>query len=151
MRPTSRWGITLPLSGMPLTGQRDLVAALPDLGYTDAWSSEVNGHDAFTPSRTGIGERAHLTSPQVTLGTHVQDVVNHVLFEGLDDIVLLGFSYGGMVVTGSLLHIADRVRHLVYLDAFVPADGDSLESLARLAGLGATGVGDDWLVPPGSA
>ena len=49
MRPTSRWGITLPLSGMPLTGQRDLVAALPDLGYTDAWSSEVNGHDAFTP------------------------------------------------------------------------------------------------------
>jgi len=49
VRPTSRWGITLPLSGMPLTGQRDLVAALPDLGYTDAWSSEVNGHDAFTP------------------------------------------------------------------------------------------------------
>ena len=49
MRPMSRWGITLPLSGMPLTGQRDLVAALPDLGYTDAWSSEVNGHDAFTP------------------------------------------------------------------------------------------------------
>ena len=49
MRPTSRWGITLPLSGMPLAGQRDLVAALPDLGYTDAWSSEVNGADAFTP------------------------------------------------------------------------------------------------------
>jgi probable F420-dependent oxidoreductase len=49
VRPTSRWGITLPLSGMPLTGQRDLVATLPDLGYTDAWSSEVNGHDAFTP------------------------------------------------------------------------------------------------------
>ncbi len=49
MRPTSRWGITLPLSGMPLSGQRDLVAALPDLGYTDAWSSEVNGADAFTP------------------------------------------------------------------------------------------------------
>ena len=49
MRPTSRWGITLPLSGMPLSGQRDLVAALPDLGYTDAWSSEVSGSDAFTP------------------------------------------------------------------------------------------------------
>ena len=49
MRPTSRWGITLPLSGMPLSGQRDLVAALPDLGYTDAWSSEVSGADAFTP------------------------------------------------------------------------------------------------------
>jgi probable F420-dependent oxidoreductase len=49
VRPTSRWGITLPLSGMPLSGQRDLVAALPDLGYTDAWSSEVSGADAFTP------------------------------------------------------------------------------------------------------
>ena len=49
MRPTSRWGITIPLSGMPLSGQRDLVAALPDLGYTDAWSSEVSGADAFTP------------------------------------------------------------------------------------------------------
>lgn len=49
MRPTSRWGITLPLSGMPLTAQRGIVAALPDLGYTDAWSAEVNGHDAFTP------------------------------------------------------------------------------------------------------
>jgi pimeloyl-ACP methyl ester carboxylesterase len=109
---------------------------------------QAAGHDAFTPSLTGIGERAHLTSPQVTLGTHVQDVVNHVLFEDLDDIVLLGFSYGGMVVTGSLLHIADRVRHLVYLDAFVPADGDSLESLAGLPGAGAMGVSGDWLVPP---
>ena len=49
MRPTSRWGITLPLSGMPLSGQRELVTSLPDLGYTDAWSSEVSGADAFTP------------------------------------------------------------------------------------------------------
>ena len=62
MRPTSRWGITLPLSGMPLTGQRDLVAALPDLGYTDAWSSEVNGHDAFTP----LALAAQWTSKQET-------------------------------------------------------------------------------------
>ena len=62
----------------------------------------------------------HLTSPQVGLGTHVQDVVNQVLYEDLDAIVLLGFSYGGLVVTGSLEHIAERVRHLVYLDAFVP-------------------------------
>ena len=62
MRPTSRWGITLPLSGMPLTGQRDLVAALPDLGYTDAWSSEVNGHDAFTP----LALAAEWTSKQGT-------------------------------------------------------------------------------------
>ena len=80
------------------------------------------GHEAFTPSLTGIGERAHLTSPQVRLTTHVADVANAVLYEDLRDIVLLGFSYGGLVTTGALEHIADRVSHMVYLDAFVPAE-----------------------------
>ena len=107
------------------------------------------GHEVFTPSLTGIGERAHLTSPQVCLTTHIADVVNAVWYEDLSDIVLLGFSYGGFVVTGALEHIAERVRHLVYLDAFVPGDGDTL---ARLAGIGASygviGLGRDWLVPP---
>ena len=84
------------------------------------------GHEVFTPSLTGIGERAHLTSPQVCLTTHIADVVNTVWYEDLIDIVLLGFSYGGFVVTGALEHIAERVRHLVYLDAFVPGDGDTL-------------------------
>ena len=87
------------------------------------------GHEVFTPGLTGIGERVHLVSPQVDLGTHVADVVNQVLYEDLDDIVLVGFSYGGMVVTGALDRIGPRVRHLVYLDAFVPADGDSLYRL----------------------
>ena len=82
MRPTSRWGITLPLSGMPLTGQRDLVAALPDLGYTDAWSSEVNGHDAFTPlvlaaqwtSRPGTGTPGAGPDGGLRLGTAVANI-----------------------------------------------------------------------------
>ena len=108
------------------------------------------GHDVFTPSLTGIGERAHLTSPQVDLSLHVQDVVNQVLYEDLDEIVLLGFSYGGMVVTGCLDHIGDRVRHLVYLDAFVPADGQSLFALVG-APTPALGVGVDWLVPSAPA
>lgn len=106
------------------------------------------GHEVFTPSLTGIGERAHLASPQVDLTTHVLDVANTILYEDLSDIVLLGFSYGGMVVTSVLQHVADRVRHLVYLDAFVPGDGDSLSSLngqpPRRGGL----MGHDWLVPP---
>jgi pimeloyl-ACP methyl ester carboxylesterase len=106
------------------------------------------GHEAFTPSLTGIGERVHLTGPQVTLTTHIQDVVNQVLYEDLDDIVLVGYSYGGMVVTGSLRHIAERVGHLVYLDAFVPADGDSLQSLAGLPQPERQVIGQDWLVPP---
>jgi pimeloyl-ACP methyl ester carboxylesterase len=83
------------------------------------------GCDVFTPSLTGIGERSHLSNPGIDLRTHVTDVVNTVLYEDLDDIVLLGFSYGGMVATGTLDHIGSRVHDLVYLDAFVPADGES--------------------------
>jgi pimeloyl-ACP methyl ester carboxylesterase len=107
------------------------------------------GHPCSTPSLTGVGERAHLTSPEVGLTTHIRDVVNHVRYEDLDDIVLLGFSYGGMVVTGALAHIAERVRHLVYLDAFVPGDGDSVFSLTgRGAAAAMAGPGEEWLVPP---
>lgn len=89
----------------------------------------AQGHEVFTPCLTGLGERAHLTSPQVNLSLHVQDVVNAAWYEDLRDITLVGYSYGGMVVTGALDHLGERVRHLVYVDAFVPADGDSLESL----------------------
>jgi pimeloyl-ACP methyl ester carboxylesterase len=106
------------------------------------------GHEVFTPSLTGIGERVHLTSPQVCLTTHVTDVVNTMLYEDLHGVVLLGFSYGGFVITGALEHIGDRVAHLVYLDAFVPADGESLYALTGGAERGAIGLGSDWLVPP---
>jgi pimeloyl-ACP methyl ester carboxylesterase len=106
------------------------------------------GHEVFTPSLTGIGERVHLTSPQVDLTTHVTDVVNHVLYEDLTDIVLLGFSYGGFVVTGALEHIAERVRHLVFLDAFVPHDGDTVFGLAGNRTPRPLSVGATWLVPP---
>lgn len=106
------------------------------------------GQEVFTPSLTGIGERVHLTSPQVTLSTHVADVANTVLYEDLSEIVLLGFSYGGMVVTGALEHVADRVRHLVYLDAFLPVDGESLNELSGRRDVAAGLLGSDWLVPP---
>jgi len=107
------------------------------------------GHGATTPSLTGIGERAHLTGPEVNLTTHVHDVVNHILYEDLDDITLLGFSYGGFVVTGALEHIASRVRHLVFLDAFVPrADGDTVWSAVGRQSTGPLDVGADWLVAP---
>ena len=107
------------------------------------------GHEVFTPSLTGIGERAHLTSPQVRLTTHIADVVNAVWYEDLSDIVLLGFSYGGFVVTGALEHIGDRVRHLVYLDAFLPGDGDTVTGTGGAgSGYGAAELGRDWLVPP---
>ena len=75
------------------------------------------GHEVTTPCLTGIGERVHLASPLVNLSTHIRDVVNHILYEDLDQIVLVGFSYGGFVVIGALEHIAERVKHLVFLDA----------------------------------
>ena len=105
------------------------------------------GHDVRTPALTGIGERSHLASPQVNLTTHVQDVVNVLWYHDLRDIVLLGFSYGGMVVTGAVSHVADRVRHLVYLDAFLPEDGQSLNDLTDQPGDPVLELGEQWLIP----
>jgi pimeloyl-ACP methyl ester carboxylesterase len=107
---------------------------------------QAKGHEVFTPSLTGIGERAHLASPLVNLSTHVRAVVNQVLYEDLHDFVLLGFSYGGFVVTAALEHIADRVRHLVYLDAFVPRGGDTVWGQLRGARRPEITLGEEWLL-----
>jgi pimeloyl-ACP methyl ester carboxylesterase len=104
------------------------------------------GHEATAPGLTGIGERVHLVSPQVGLATHVTDVVHHVLYEDLSDVVLVGFSYGGMVVTGTLDAIGDRMRSRVYVDAFVPEDGDTLYGLLGVPLPGRHRPGDPWLV-----
>ncbi len=106
------------------------------------------GHDVFTPGLTGIGERSHLASPQVNLTTHIQDVVNVLWYEDLSDVVLLGFSYGGFVVTGAVAHVAERLRHLVYLDAFVPGDGETLVGLTGQSGDPVIRLGAQWLIPP---
>jgi pimeloyl-ACP methyl ester carboxylesterase len=109
---------------------------------------QASGHEVLTPSLTGIGERSHLTGPHVGLSTHVLDVVNAVRYEDVAELVLLGFSYGGMVVSGALAQIGDRVRELVFLDAFVPDDGDSVASLTGGALAGPPdGIGAPWLVP----
>jgi pimeloyl-ACP methyl ester carboxylesterase len=106
------------------------------------------GHEVYTPSLTGIGERSHLTGPHVGLSTHVRDVVNTVLYEDLHDIVLAGYSYGGFVVTGALDHIGDRVRHIVYIDAFVPHDGDTVIGMAGGLPPSTIAIGQEWLVAP---
>lgn len=107
---------------------------------------QAEGHQVYTPSLTGVGERVHLASPLVNLSTHVRDVSNHILYEDLQDIVLVGFSYGGLVVSGALEHIADRVAHLVYLDAFVPHNGESAVGLLRGEGRSKIELGEDWLM-----
>ena len=84
------------------------------------------GHAVTTPTLTGLGERAHLATADTGLSTHVTDVVAHVQAEDLRDVHLVGWSYGGVVVTGALAAIADRVASVVYLDAFVPEHGRAL-------------------------
>ena len=86
----------------------------------------ARGHAVFTPTLTGQGERSHLLAAGVNLTTHITDVLNVFHYEDLRDVVLAGHSYGGMVVTGVADRIADRVAALVYLDAFLPEDGQSL-------------------------
>lgn len=109
---------------------------------------QKTGHEVFTPSLTGIGERAHLSSPLVNLSTHIRDVTNHIFYEDLMDIALVGFSYGGFVVTGALEHVSSRVKHVVYLDAFVPENGQTVYGLAAGAGRSTIQLGEEWLVPP---
>ncbi len=84
------------------------------------------GHEVFTPTLTGLGEREHLMSPDIGLDTHVQDIVGVLEYEDLHDVILVGHSYAGMVVTGVAEKAADRIAHLVYLDAFLPENGKSL-------------------------
>ena len=84
------------------------------------------GHDAYPVTLTGLGERVHLASPEVDLATHITDVVNVIEFEDLHDVVLLGHSYGGLVVTGAADRIPARISQLVYLDTAPLPDGANL-------------------------
>jgi pimeloyl-ACP methyl ester carboxylesterase len=87
---------------------------------------KTRGHEVFTPTLTGLGERAHLLDKTVNLSTHIEDVCQLIRFEDLADIVLLGHSYGGMVVSGVADRMPERIRTLIILDGFVPADGKSM-------------------------
>jgi pimeloyl-ACP methyl ester carboxylesterase len=83
------------------------------------------GHELWTPTYTGLGERAHLTNPDISLDTHIKDVIAAIEMENLNDVILIGHSYGGMVATGVADRARARVAQLVYLDAFAPADGQA--------------------------
>src|SRR3954462_4194846 len=89
----------------------------------------ADGHTVYRVTLTGLGEREHLNSPDIDLQTHINDVVNLILYEDLHDVVLTGHSYGGMVITGVMDRIPERIRHVVFLDAAVPDDGMSLFDL----------------------
>ena len=111
------------------------------------------GHDVLTPTLTGLGERAHLLSPAVDLATHVQDILAVLYYEDLREVVLVGHSYAGMVVTAVSSRAPERIDGPVYLDAFVPVGEQSVMDMlpppvqasfrAR-----ATAEGDGWRLPP---
>jgi len=106
---------------------------------------QQQGNEVFTPTLTGIGERSHLLAPTVDLNTHTLDVLNLIRWEELEDFVLCGHSYGGMVVSGVADRIPERIRSLVFLDAFVPEDG---ESLAHFAPVSSDQLIDGWKSTP---
>ncbi len=91
------------------------------------------GYEVFTPTLTGVADRSHLASSHVSLQTHIQDVVNLIQWEGLSEVVLCGHSYGGAVISGVADRIPDRIRSLVYLDAFILEDGENVVQHAPFA------------------
>ena len=110
------------------------------------------GHDVLTPTLTGLGERSHLASPEVCLSTHIEDAMQVLEYEDLREVILVGHSYGGMVITGVSDQMPRRLSHLIYLDAFLPTAGDSMLALLgpeRAAAMRAKaeGAGDGWYVP----
>jgi pimeloyl-ACP methyl ester carboxylesterase len=112
----------------------------------------AHGHEVYRPTLTGVGDRAHLLSPQVGLDTHIQDVLAVIHNERLDDVVLVGHSAGGQVIAGVATAVPERLRRLVYLDAFVPEDGQTAteqqpETIAHHYKESVQERGFGWLIP----
>ncbi|QBD81297.1 alpha/beta hydrolase [Ktedonosporobacter rubrisoli] len=116
-----------------------------------------HGHEAFTPTLTGVGERVHLASPQIDLETHVQDILGVLEYEDLHKVILVGHSYGGTVITAVAERVPERLAQLVYLNGLIPQDGQSAWDVTD-PGLRARmqqrvrEQGDGWrlLPPPGA-
>ena len=93
----------------------------------------ANGRKVFAPTLSGVGERSHLASEAITLQTHIDDIVNEMKWKDLDRVVLVGHSYGGIVITGVAEQMRERIAAIAYLDAFIPSDGESMSSLRSAA------------------
>jgi pimeloyl-ACP methyl ester carboxylesterase len=111
------------------------------------------GHDLWTPTYTGLGERAHLATPETSLDTHIRDVIAAIEMENLNDVILVGHSYGGAVATGVADRARARIAQLVYLDAFAPTDGQAIfdlvpQEVADKARAGAAASPSSYGIPP---
>jgi pimeloyl-ACP methyl ester carboxylesterase len=111
------------------------------------------GHTVVPATLTGLGERAYLRSEEIGLDTHISDIVGLFEYRDLHDVILVGHSYGGTVITGVAECVPDRIRRLVYLDASVPRDGESNDdvigpTMAAQLRASAISEGEGWKVPP---
>jgi pimeloyl-ACP methyl ester carboxylesterase len=112
---------------------------------------ESAGHRVLAPSLTGYGDKAHLLSPEVGLDTHVADIVTTIVEEDLDEVVLVGHSYAGLVISSAANQVPERIAHLVYLDAMVPEDGETATDVQPMTQDlidRAARSGDGWRIPP---
>jgi len=114
---------------------------------------QAAGHEVYALTLTGLGERSHLATPEISLDTHTQDVVNTLEYEDLRDVVLIGQSYSGMVLTAVADRAASRLARLIYVDAVLPRDGECMLDLFSQATRAvweerARQEGEGWRVPP---
>ena len=113
----------------------------------------VAGHTVIPATLTGLGERAHLLSREIDLDTHISDIVGLFEYRDLHDVILVGHSYGGTVITGVAERVPDRIRRLIYLDASVPRNGELNDdvigpTMAAQLRASAMSEGEGWKVPP---
>jgi pimeloyl-ACP methyl ester carboxylesterase len=114
----------------------------------------ASGHKVFTPTLTGVGERTHLLRAGIELQTHISDIINVMKWENLSDVVLCGHSYGGFVISGVAEEMAPTIRSIVFLDAFVPHNGEGMQDLTGPAvkdSIAATVQRGDLAIAPRSA
>ena len=153
----------LPFAGLAATGfssvNKDFVFVLVHGAWHGGWCwkkvkilLETQGYPVYTPTLTGLGERSHLLNEEIGLDTHIQDIVSVLEYEDLNNVVLVGHSYGGMVITGVAGKSAERISHLVYLDAFLPENGKALKDYlpGNNSGNNQPQEKRDWKVPPRS-
>lgn len=110
---------------------------------------EARGWQVYRPTLTGLGERSHLASTDISLATHIEDIVNFLRFENLTDVTLVGHSYGGMVVTGVVDRVPERIQRVIYLDAMLPEDGDSAATLMGARATAMISAARDGFIVPG--
>ena len=141
--------------GTPAAPERKFTYVIVHGAWGGGWAFKeverllrADGHTVYLPTLTGQGEKVHLATPDINLTTHITDIANVILWEDLHDVVLVGHSYGGAVITGVVDRVPDRIKHVIYLDAAILNDGESFNTAANRGPLGNI---VDGFIPAGRA